>query len=207
MLSKFLMSISAALLVAMPALPVLAAEEAEEKPEDWIMDTSGIGQDRNGVIRNDQILEMGVPTASALQMEGESSLRMGNVDRALVAIQRSIELAPMDADKRILYAETLEKKLMAQKSKERDPRLYNFLIKQWLFVAMKSDFPDQQMQGRAHLGSLTGTAPKMFEKPHKFLARVLLPEDGSMPVKMGGDGAKKRVAVKSKDEREMEKLD
>lgn len=195
MASKFVFGLYAAALLMVPSANA-------EKPEDWVMDTSGIGQDRNGVIRNDQILEMGVPTASALQMEGESSLRMGHVDRALVALQRAIELAPMDSDKRILYAETLEKKLLAQKTKDRDPRLYNFLIKQWLFVAQKSDFPDQQMQGRAHLATLTGTAPKIMERPAKFLSRVLIPEDGSVPVIIGGGvGQHKQVAKKDDGEK------
>lgn len=201
---KFLLGLCATLLIS-PAAFAASASDDEEKPEDWVMDTSGIGQDRNGVIRNDQILEMGVPTASALQLEGESSLRLGNVDRALVALQRAIELAPMDADKRILYAETLEKKMMAQKIKDRDPRLYNFLIKQWMFVSSKADFPDQQMQARTHLGTLTGTAPKMFERPQKYLARVLIPEDGSVPVAIGGQRpAKKQVAAKKDDESKLD---
>ncbi len=172
--------------------------------EDWIMDTSSIGQDRNGVIRNDQILEMGVPTASALQMEGESSLRLGNVDRALVALQRATELAPLDTDKRILYAECLEKKLMAQKP--RDPRLYNFCIKQWLFVATKAEFADQSMQGRAHLGALSGAAPKLFEKPAKFLARVLVPEDGSTKVVIGGPKARAIAEKKTDKDKNKEEL-
>lgn len=169
--------------------------------DDWIMDTSEIGKSRNGVIRNDQILEMGVPTASALQLEGESSMRMGQLDRAIVALQRAIELAPLDPDKRLLYAEALEKKLMSQKLKERDPRFYNFVVKQWLFIYQKADFPDQKMQAGGHLVSLTGSAPRMFERPHKYLARVLLPEDGSKQVLIGGDkAAKKRVASKNTDD-------
>lgn len=182
------------------ALMLCPAACRADDTEDWIMDTSSIGQDRNGVIRNDQILEMGVPTASALQMEGESSLRLGNVDRALVALQRATELAPMDMDKRILYGECLEKKLMAQKPK--DPRLYNFIIKQWLWVATKAEFADQAMQGRAHLGTMTGTAPKLFEKPEKFLARVLIPEDGSAKVVVGGPKAR-AIAEKKKDKEEL----
>lgn len=181
-------------------LPAIAADE--ETPEDWIMDTSGIGQSNNGVVRNDQFLELGVPTASALQLEGESAMRLGNLDRALTVLQRSIELAPLDSDKRILYAEALEKKLMMQK--ERDPRLYNFLVKQWLFVAQKADFPDQQMTGRAHLANMTGQVPKNFEKPHKFLARVLVPEDGSQKVVIGGERRKTKLAEKPAKKDEME---
>lgn len=183
-------------------LLLLCTPPAFAEDDDWIMDTSEIGRSRNGVIRNDQILEMGVPTASALQLEGESSLRMGQIDRAILALQRSIELAPLDPDKRTLYAEALEKKLMAQKAKERDPRLFNFVVKQWLFIFQKADFPDQKMVAGGHLVQLTGAAPRMFERPHKYLARVLLPEDGSKPVVLKGEGKKSIASKQKKDERD-----
>jgi len=112
---------------------------------------------------------------------------MGNLDRALTVLQRSVEMAPLDMDGRILYAEALEKKLLKQE--EKDPILYNFLVKQWLFVYKKSEFADQAMQGLQHLTSLTGTQPKRFESIPKFLVRVLLPEDGSTKVALGGNRA------------------
>lgn len=173
---------------------------ADDDADSWVMDTSEIGRSRNGVIRNDQILEMGVPTASALQLEGESSLRMGQLDRAILALQRSIELAPLDPDKRLLYAEALERKLMSQKQRERDPRFYNFVVKQWLFILQKADFPDQKMQAGSHLVQLTGQAPRMFERPQKYLARVLLPEDGSKAVVIGGGKAAKKQVAKKEDD-------
>ena len=192
---KLIMVLSSIALAMTASLSSVFAE-LEEKPEDWIMDTGGIGQSKNGVIRNDQILEMGVPTSSALQLEGESSMRMGNIDQALVSLQRATELAPLDPEKRMLYAEALEKKLMSQRKKERDPRLYNFLVKQWLFVFQKADFPDQKLQAGGHLIQLTGSAPRMLERAPKYLARVLIPEDGSVQVPLGGPKAKKQVASK-----------
>lgn len=187
--------------LALVVLMSPTAAYADDDRDHWIMDTSEIGKSHNGIIRNDQILEMGVPTASALQLEGESSMRLGQIDRAIVALQRAIELAPLDPDKRLLYAEALEKKLMSQKAKDRDPRFYNFLVKQWLFIFDKADFPDQKMQAGGHLVSLTGSAPRMFERPHKYLARVLLPEDGSKPVVLGGaKAAKRQVASKNTDD-------
>jgi hypothetical protein len=191
----------AVMLLLSPATAALADEE-----DSWVMDTSEVGRSKNGVIRNDQILEMGVPTASALQLEGESSMRMGQIDRAILALQKSIELAPLDPDKRLLYAEALEKKLMSQKVKQRDPRFYNFVLKQWLFIFEKADFPDQKMQAGGHLVTLTGSAPRMFERPNKYLARVLLPEDGSKPVLLGDEKGKKKVAIKKDpDEAKLEK--
>lgn len=144
---------------------------------DWIKDTSKIGQSNNGQVRSDQILELGTCPPSALQLEGEHAMRIGNLDSALTALQRSVEMAPLDMEKRLLYAQCLEKKLMGQKKK--DPALYNFLIKQYLFVYRQAEFIDQTMIARAALVHLTGTAPKRFEKSEKFLSRVLIPEDGS----------------------------
>jgi hypothetical protein len=91
-------------------------------------------------------------------------------------------------DGRILYSEALEKKLMRQK--DRDPKLYNFLIKQWLFIAKSADYADQGQQGYNHLYKLTGMVPKRFEKERKFLERVLIPEDGSVKVTIGKHGTK-----------------
>lgn len=162
------------------------------KDAEWIKDTSGIGRSNNGVISSDQFLELGVPTSNALRIEGEQSMRIGSLDRAIMVLQRSVEMAPLDMDGRILYAEALEKKLIKQK--ERDPALYNFVVKQWLFIAKKADFLDQSMQGMSHLMALTGTRPKKFESTTKFLARVLIPEDGSTKVALG----KKKVPTAEK---------
>jgi len=151
--------------------------------EDWIMDTSGIGKSHNGVVSSDQFLELGMNTPNSLRLEGEQSLRMGHLDRAIMVLQRSVEMAPLDIDGRIMYATALEQKLVGQK--ERDPALFNFCVKQWLFVSKKAEFPDQMMQGRSHLYNLAGSLPKMWENERKFLGRVLLPEDGSVRVALG----------------------
>ena len=153
------------------------------KPEDFIMDTSGVGKTSGTIVSSDQFLEMGVAGPNALRLEGEQAMRMGNLERAIVVLQRSVEMAPLDMDGRILYSEALEKKLLKQS--EKDPKLYNFLVKQWLFVYKKSEFPDQAVQGFQHLVELTGTQPKRMESIPKFLNRVLLPEDGSTKVALG----------------------
>lgn len=151
--------------------------------DDYIVDTSDIGVDTHGVVNSDQFLELGVPSANGLRIEGEQSMRLGNLDRAIMVLQRSVELAPLDMDGRIMYAEALEKKLIKQK--DRDPALYNFIIKQWLFVLKKAEFADHSMQGYSHLVKLCGTTPKRWEKEDKFLNRVLIPEDGSAKVQIG----------------------
>lgn len=178
-------------LIAMAVLTMLSPVAAAK--DDYIMDTSDIGKSHHGVVTSDQFLELGMNTPNSLRLEGEQSLRMGHLDRAIMVLQRSVEMAPLDIDGRIMYAEALEQKLVGQK--ERDPALFNFCIKQWLFVAKKSEFPDQSAQGRSHLYNLTGMVPKMWESNRAYLQKVLLPEDGSVKVALG-KGKKKP----SKDE-------
>lgn len=151
--------------------------------DDYVMDTSEIGRSHNGVISSDQFLELGMAGANSLRLEGENSLRMGHIDRAIMVLQRSTEMAPMDIDGRILYATALEKKLISQKP--RDPALFNFVVKQWLFVARKAEFPDQTMTGRSHLVNMTGMAPGRLERDVRYLNKVLLPEDGTAKVEIG----------------------
>lgn len=187
-MNKALKSTVLGLSIAFLALPTCDAKE------DFIMDTSDIGRSVNGVVTSDQFLELGMRSASALRLEGENALRIGHVNHAIKVLQRSVEQAPSDMDGRIIYAQALEKKLISQK--ERDPRLFNFCVKQWLFVAKKAYFPDQKLQGRSHLVNLTGVAPKMWETSKRYLARVLLPEDGSTRVALGKTGGEDKRADK-----------
>jgi hypothetical protein len=161
--------------------PALSADSAPA--DDYVVDTSSINSDGHGVITSDQFLELGVPDANALRMEGENALKYGKVDRAIMVLQRAVEMQPRDMDGRILYSEALEKKLLKQK--ERDPRLYNFLLKQWLFIGKNAEYADQGQQGYNHLYKLCGVVPKRFEKEKKFLEHVLIPEDGSVKVVIG----------------------
>ncbi|HEY9682112.1 MAG TPA: hypothetical protein V6C86_11080 [Oculatellaceae cyanobacterium] len=159
-------------LLASSSVVLLAAGMASAK-EDFYVDTSAIGQSKDGVVQSDQLLELGTPTADSLRLEGEQFLRMGNLDRAIMVLQKSVEMAPSDMDGRILYATALEKKLKSQD--DRDPQLYNFLVKQWLYVLKKADFLDQNAVGQSHLVALTGTYPRKYESRARFLSRVMLP--------------------------------
>jgi hypothetical protein len=153
---------------------------------------------------------LGVPSANGLRMEGEKYLEVGHLDEALRVLQRGLELAPNDVDIRILYGKALEKKLIRQPRLSRDPALYNFIVKQWLCVAKSAEFGDQINEGYTHLLKMCGTYPKKREKEKKFLERVLLPEDGSVPVVIGGRAApaaaaepgKKQVATKATTEQQ-----
>ena len=177
----------AALMLGISGTAALAA--GDDSP-DWIKDTSGVGRDVNGVVRSDQLLELGVASPGGMQLEGENLMKLGNIEEALLSLQKAVEMAPMDMDKRTLYAQALEKKLLKQKD-HKDPALYNFLVKQWLYILKHSEFADQTMEARAHLISVCGSIPKPLESSKGFLARVLIPEDGTaalasskkMPVK------------------------
>ncbi len=163
---------------------------AAEKDNDFIFDTEKIGRS-NGVIMSDQLLELGMVSADGLRLEGEQCIRLGNVDRACLILQKALELSPGDMDGRILYASALEKKLLKQHSKKRDPKLYNFVVKNWYFIYKKCDFHDQKAQAKNHLEKLAGTLPSRFERPGKYLGRVLIPEDGSVKVLIGAKKTEK----------------
>jgi hypothetical protein len=151
---------------------------------DFIMDTDSVGKTQNnGVVRSDQLLDLGMTSTDTLRLEGEQAMHVGNTDRAIMVLQHSVELEPSDMDGRTMYAQALEKKLLNQK--EQDPKLFNFVVKQWLYIAKKSEFPDQQTMAFEQIGKLTGTLPKRWETSSKFLNRVLLPEDGSVKVAIG----------------------
>jgi hypothetical protein len=173
---KTVTQLIAASLVFAATVPVYATAS------DFMMDTSSIGQSHNGVVSSEQLLELGGEDAGGLRLEGESSLREGNIDRALMVLQRSVEMGPGDIDGRILYAQALEQKLTAQKV--RDPELYNFCTRQWFYVFKKSEFPDQSIQARAHLINLTGIAPRHWDTEQKYLAKVALPEPREIETKV-----------------------
>jgi hypothetical protein len=187
MLKKVATIILAAAFVVAPMakaenLDWLNEDKDKSQLPDWIKDTSSVGQDHDGVVYSNQILELGSAPSSGLQLEGESMLRRGDLDGALMVAQKAVEQAPLDMEKRILYSQCLEKKLL--QSKKKDPALYNFLVKQWLFIYKKAEFVDHTMAAKGHLSHLCGTVPKNFEREKTFLARVLITEDTAPAAKV-----------------------
>lgn len=176
------MKLSLKLVSAAVLLSLVLPANAEDT--EFIKDTASIGK-TNGVIMSDQMLELGMVSSNALRIEGEQAIRLGNTDRAIQVLQRSVEMSPLDMDGRILYSTALEKKLFKQKKHDRDPKLYNYLVKQWYFIYKKCEFPDQKIQAYQHLTQLTGVGPKLLERQKKYLTKVLIPEDGSVAVQFG----------------------
>lgn len=151
--------------------------------DDFVVDTGKVGHVKHGVVSSDQMLELSTPTSSALRLEGEQAMRYNDINKAILVLQRAVEMSPSDIDGRVLYAEALEKKLTKQE--ERDPALFNFVVKQWLFVNKNSAFRDQAAQAAKHLKDLTGETPGRFESTTRYLTKVMVPEDGSQKVAFG----------------------
>lgn len=161
---------------------------------DFIKETSDLGQAReNGVVISNQMIELGMMSSNLLRLDGEQCIRVGNIERAIKVLQKAVETEPLDMDGRCLYATALEKKLMKQKSRNRDPKLYNFCVKQWYFIWKECEFEDQKTQALKHLQVLTGKVPGRFDRRNNYLKKSLIAEDGSVKVPVGKQ-------VKDKDE-------
>ncbi len=154
--------------------PCYAKKDTDKPTPSFIMDTSKVGTEKKNVT-TDQNVEMGVPLPNRLRLEGEDALRTGNLEHAITVLQKAVEIAPNNMDGRILYSEALEKKLDGQLKK--DPKLFNYLVKQWLYVARRSEFSDQRVQGYKHLEELTGVVPKRMDSEKHYLLKVLKPEE------------------------------
>lgn len=150
---------------------------------NFLKETSNIGDDMGSVVRQDRMMEIGSQTADKYYLQGDSALRTGNIERALKLLQKAVETEPDNLDMRVTYAGALEKKL--RKQKDRDPKLYNFCVKQWLYVAKKTTYRDQNLEAAEHLKNLTGVQLHRFEPSKMFLSKVLIPEDGSTRVAFG----------------------
>lgn len=175
------------------AAPCFAKKKSEQPQPDgnFIMDTSKVDT-KKPTVTTDQNVEMGVPLPNRLRLEGENALRTGNLEHAITVLQKAVEIAPNNMDGRILYSEALEKKLNGQLKK--DPKLYNYLVKQWLFIARHSEFSDQRVQGFKHLEDLTGVVPKKMDSEKKYLHKVLKPEEDASPEVAKGEGENKEPA-------------
>jgi tetratricopeptide (TPR) repeat protein len=157
------------------------AAEAKRRPAD---SDEAVSNDHNSVT-SDGFLELGMNNADALRLEGEQCLRLNNVDRAIKVLTKAVELAPSDMDGRILYAQALQKRLDGEVEKE--PQLFNQVVKQWLYVLHESGSTEHQTLAAKALHDLTGKRARRFENEKKFLSRVLLPEPDATKVALNGN--------------------
>lgn len=133
-------------------------------------------------IGSDEMLDLGAPTADSLQLEGDQALRMGDMKTALKDLQKAVALDPKNVQARSRYAEALEQRLRKQATP--DPKLYNFVIKQWVHAYKDAQYDESEERTKAHnhLESLCGSTPKFYETSKRFLDKTLLPEDGTAKV-------------------------
>ena len=134
-------------------------------------------------------------SAATLQYEGERALEVGDLNRALSLLKRSIDLDDDDCNTRCIYAKALETKLRSQV--EKDPHLFEQCVKEWLIVMRDEvgdqkglgihgvsflngfyDDEDREMNAKKHLIKLTGSAPKAWETDAHYLSKVLNPHKG-----------------------------
>ncbi len=164
-------------------VPCLGDEDTNDKPasenESSSINTSLLGSRMTG-------------SATSLQFEGERALEVGNLERALTLLKRSMEINDDDCNTRLIYAKALEAKLRTQQ--ERDPALFKECVTQWLVVMRDEvgdqkgvgihgvsflnsyyDDEDREMLAKKHLIKLTGSAPRAWETDAHYLAKVLHP--------------------------------
>lgn len=155
--------------------------EAKKRPADT---EEAVSNDHNSVT-SDGFLDLGMSSADALRLEGEQCLRLNNVDRAIKVLTKAVEMAPSDMDGRILYAQALQRRLDGEVEKE--PQLFNQVVKQWLYVLHESGSTEHQTLAAKALHGLTGKRARRFENEKKFLSRVLLPEPDATKVALNGN--------------------
>jgi hypothetical protein len=181
----------------------LAAQAFESYGEDkdFNFDRDGMNKPHAPVITSDEMMEMGTKTAGGLKIESDLAMRSGNTDHAIEILKRSVEINPNDPDTRVEYAQALEKKLFSRK-KNRDPKVYKMAVKQWLWIARKSEFEDEKQKAVTHLVTLCGKVPGQYETQKHFLSRVLVSEEPKSPDSGNGksDAAEKKVADKKDGE-------
>jgi hypothetical protein len=170
---------------ALIALTLCAAmhitSNASAHADDYTSQPTG-GLSHRTVV-SDNLLQLRGASVDSLKLEGEQALHFGNFDKAITVLHKALELAPSNTDSRTLYTDAMEGKLRAQKNQ--DPKLYNAVVKQWVFIYKNSD-QDQRLLAQKRLQELTGIAPPKLKSLSHYLDKVTIPEDGSTQVAIGG---------------------
>jgi hypothetical protein len=156
------------------------------------IDSAGADKVGHPAIDSYQAMEMNSHSAKMLLEEGEQAWRAGDLDVALHAVKRSLQLDNDDIDAHCLYAHVLEEQLDSQSDK--DPSLFNKCVQEWLDIMRNKYGEEKHMRihginpfgdlyhddersiaAKTELRRLTGFVPKTFETDHHYLTRVLLP--------------------------------
>jgi len=146
----------------------LKSTELEPNEQETKKTASKDAEDTNGIdVRN----------PSELRTHASSYLKDGDVENAIILVEKAIELQPEDTDGRQIYADALEQKLKAQT--ERDPHTFNQCIKQWYFLFKNAEYPEMANLAAKHLKDLSGKSPYIWPTAKMYLTRVLMSEQGA----------------------------
>jgi hypothetical protein len=136
----------------------------------------------------------GTSSASALCRAAKYQLKLGNFDKAISLIKRSLEANDDDEETHFVYAEALEGKVKSQVN--RDPVLYRLCLKEWLVCLRQEsgyekissshglslpklvkfyEDEDGTVPAKRHIIRLAGRLPKAFETDAKYLDKVAGP--------------------------------
>jgi tetratricopeptide (TPR) repeat protein len=163
--------------------PVLAAGPDGADQDEDLQET---------VTSMDAYSGMGEQTAISLQLSAKYAADQGDYDKAIKLCKLALKKDYDDMDVHMTYAEALENKLDSQT--EQDRELLNKCVREWLIVFRTElgdekglsfhginpfghfyDDEDRSIPARAHLVTLTGRAPKIWETDEKYLQWVNRP--------------------------------
>ena len=168
------------------SLPISVFAALEEDEANFVKPT----------IEYDEIIDPGQRRAGSSLMGSQFATRADRTERAIQLARRAMKRDPDDLEIHKALAEALEQKL--EKQADKDPKLYNECVKEWLVVlrngvgmekgvnfkgiGMDSLYGDDEYHGVAkqRLKHLTGYAPKLWETNNKYLTRVLRPAETSI---------------------------
>jgi len=184
-------------------LPVLAMHDDLDKPLPHADDMKGEGP---RVHEYDEIVSPDMESAWSIANRARSSLRNGNVSRAMSLCQKAMKMDDDDIDIHLIYAQAMQAKL--ERQSERDPDLFKKCVHEWILVYRNEvgmekgmTFKGLNLMGNMYnddehgnlakkqLIKLTGFAPKLWETDNHFIARVTKPAETAVSAKLKTDAA------------------
>ncbi len=179
-------------------LPVVAVNDEIDKPLRHVDDMKGDGA---RVQEYDEIVSPDMESAWSIANRARSSLKNGNVSRALALAQKAMKKDDDDIDIHLIYAQAMQAKL--ERQSERDPDLFKKCVHEYILVyrnevgmekgmtfkglnPMGNLYNDDEHGNLAkkQLIKLTGFAPKLWETDNHYLTRVTKPAETAVSAKL-----------------------
>jgi hypothetical protein len=167
-------------------ITALAMHDDLDKPLRKADDMKGEGA---RVQEYDEIVSPDMESAWSIANRARSSLKNGNVSRALALATRAIKLDDDDIDIHLIYAQAMQAKM--ERQAEKDPDLFKKCVHEYILVYrnevgmekgmtvkginIMGNFYNDDEHGnlaKKQLIKLTGYAPKPWETDNHFITRV-----------------------------------